>query len=54
MDSILSGQQIDEMSDVDLERVIKSVTIFCRATPRHKLRIVKVRVLDSLIVIYSF
>lgn len=42
MDSILSGPQIDEMSDVDLERVIKGVTIFCRATPRHKLRIVKV------------
>lgn len=29
------------MSDLDLERIIKNVTIFCRATPRHKLRIVK-------------
>jgi magnesium-transporting ATPase (P-type) len=33
---------MDEMSDVDLERVIRNVTIFCRATPKHKLRIVKV------------
>ncbi|KAI6178617.1 Calcium-transporting ATPase [Aphelenchoides besseyi] len=40
-DSILSGSQIDEMSDVELERVIKSITVFYRTTPRHKLRIVK-------------
>lgn len=42
-DIILSGQQIDEMSDVDLEQKIKRVTVFYRAAPRHKLRIVKVR-----------
>ncbi|KAE9550846.1 hypothetical protein FO519_005950 [Halicephalobus sp. NKZ332] len=40
-DSCLSGEQIDEMTDHDLELVIKSVVIFYRASPRHKLRIVK-------------
>ncbi|KAK0429502.1 hypothetical protein QR680_011409 [Steinernema hermaphroditum] len=39
-DSCLSGTQIDEMSDVDLERVIKHVAIFYRTAPHHKLRIV--------------
>ena len=40
-DSCLSGAQIDELSDLELERVIRGVAIFYRASPRHKLRIVK-------------
>jgi Ca2+-transporting ATPase len=44
-DSVLSGPQIDNLSDADLERIISKVTIFCRATPKHKLRIVKVSVI---------
>ncbi|TKR92249.1 hypothetical protein L596_006940 [Steinernema carpocapsae] len=39
-DSCLSGKQIDEMSDMDLEKVIKSVAIFYRTAPHHKLKIV--------------
>ncbi|CAG9538346.1 unnamed protein product [Cercopithifilaria johnstoni] len=40
-DVCLSGYEIDRMTDLDLERVIKSVTIFYRSSPKHKLRIVK-------------
>uniref|UniRef100_A0A158Q6Z3 Calcium-transporting ATPase n=1 Tax=Elaeophora elaphi TaxID=1147741 RepID=A0A158Q6Z3_9BILA len=40
-DLCLSGSEIDRMTDLDLERVIKSVTIFYRSSPKHKLRIVK-------------
>lgn len=41
-DSCLSGEQIDEMADHELERVIKGVVVFYRASPRHKLKIVSV------------
>lgn len=41
-DVCLSGSEMDRMTDLDLERVIKSVTIFYRSSPKHKLRIVKV------------
>ncbi|VDK17272.1 unnamed protein product [Anisakis simplex] len=37
----LSGSQMDQMNDVDLEKVIKEVSIFYRSSPKHKLRIVK-------------
>ncbi|VDK74553.1 unnamed protein product [Litomosoides sigmodontis] len=40
-DACLSGSEIDRMTDLDLERVIKSITIFYRSSPKHKLRIVK-------------
>ncbi|CAJ0576117.1 unnamed protein product, partial [Mesorhabditis spiculigera] len=40
-DMCLSGHQIEQMSDHDLEMVIRQVTIIYRATPRHKLKIVK-------------
>uniref|UniRef100_A0A8R1XQX7 Calcium-transporting ATPase n=4 Tax=Onchocerca TaxID=6281 RepID=A0A8R1XQX7_ONCVO len=40
-DICLSGPEIDRMTDLDLERVIKAVTIFYRSSPKHKLRIVK-------------
>ncbi|UMM15000.1 hypothetical protein L5515_002600 [Caenorhabditis briggsae] len=40
-DSCLSGQQVDQMTDQDLELVIRQVTVFYRASPRHKLKIVK-------------
>lgn len=38
----LSGPQIDQMTDVELESVIREVSIFYRSSPKHKLRIVKV------------
>nr|CAD2202699.1 unnamed protein product [Meloidogyne enterolobii] len=37
----LSGPQIDDLKDSELEQLIQSVTIFYKASPRHKLRIVK-------------
>lgn len=30
------------MSDLDLEKIIRAVTIFYRTSPKHKLKIVKV------------
>ncbi|KRZ03670.1 Calcium-transporting ATPase type 2C member 1 [Trichinella zimbabwensis] len=37
----LSGEDLDQMNTVDLERVIGNVSIFYRASPKHKLKIVK-------------
>ena len=41
-DTCLTGPQLDEMSDDQLQLVIRQVSVFCRAAPRHKLKIVKV------------
>lgn len=38
----LSGDQMDNMKEEELQRIINSVTIFYRVGPGHKLRIVKV------------
>ncbi|KAF8368834.1 pmr-1 [Pristionchus pacificus] len=40
-DTCLSGHEVDRMSDSELELVIRSVTVFYRASPRHKLKIIK-------------
>lgn len=40
---ILSGLEMDQMSDTQLEKIINNVSIFYRVTPRNKLTIVKVR-----------
>jgi Cation transport ATPase len=40
---VLSGDQIDQMTEHQLQQVVNSVTVFYRVTPRHKLTIVKVR-----------
>uniref|UniRef100_A0A1L8DF23 Calcium-transporting ATPase n=2 Tax=Nyssomyia neivai TaxID=330878 RepID=A0A1L8DF23_9DIPT len=37
----LSGQEMDQMSDIQLEKIINSVSVFYRVTPKHKLAIVK-------------
>ncbi|VVB75504.1 Copper-exporting P-type ATPase B [Candidatus Tiddalikarchaeum anstoanum] len=37
---ILEGYQIDKMSEKNLISMIKNVTVFCRVTPEHKLRII--------------
>jgi Ca2+-transporting ATPase len=39
--SVLRGEQIDQMSDQDLERSIATTTVFARTSPEHKLRIVR-------------
>ncbi|RFU31305.1 hypothetical protein B7463_g5018, partial [Scytalidium lignicola] len=37
---VLRGDEIDEMSDVELEAAIANTSIFARATPDHKMRII--------------
>lgn len=37
----LSGQEMDQMSEVQLEKVANNVSVFYRVTPKHKLAIVK-------------
>lgn len=39
----LSGDQIEQMDVEQLKQVINSVSVFYRTTPRHKLKIVKVK-----------
>lgn len=38
---LISGSEIDEMSDEQLFRVLKNKEIFSRLTPQHKLRLIK-------------
>lgn len=38
---VLSGSDLDQMSDIQLEKCISNVSIFYRVTPKHKLQIVK-------------
>lgn len=38
----LSGDQIDSMSEYQLDQVVNNVSVFYRVSPRHKLCIVKV------------
>lgn len=38
---ILSGGDMDQMSDMQLEKIINNVSIFYRVTPKHKVMIVK-------------
>jgi Ca2+-transporting ATPase len=40
-DSCLSGTQLDQLTDIQLEGLIRGVTVFYRTSPKHKLRIVK-------------
>jgi len=38
---VVTGKQMDQMSDQDLERKIKDVDVFARVSPEHKVRIVQ-------------
>ena len=40
LDQIITGQELDQMDDAELQERIKSVCIFARAVPEQKLRIV--------------
>jgi P-type Ca2+ transporter type 2C len=40
-DHLLTGQQLEKMSQVDLESEVDQVSIYARVSPEHKLRIVK-------------
>ncbi|XP_059608421.1 calcium-transporting ATPase type 2C member 1 isoform X1 [Phlebotomus argentipes] len=37
----ISGQEMDQLSDIQLEKIINNVSVFYRVTPKHKLAIVK-------------
>ena len=38
---IIDGQELDELSDEELKKKIKKISIFARVRPEHKIRIVK-------------
>ncbi|WP_138202594.1 calcium-translocating P-type ATPase, SERCA-type [Haloimpatiens lingqiaonensis] len=40
-DEVITGKELDDLSDKDLEKNIENYTVFARVTPKHKLRIVK-------------
>jgi len=39
--SVLTGAELDKMSDEKLERAVKETSVYARVSPQHKLRIVK-------------
>ncbi|NLY67312.1 MAG: calcium-translocating P-type ATPase, SERCA-type [Tissierellia bacterium] len=40
MNEVITGQELDEISDIQLKEVVKNTTVYARVTPEHKLRIV--------------
>jgi Ca2+-transporting ATPase len=50
MDEVMTGAEIDKMEDAELQKRIKSVNIFARVMPEHKLRIVNALKADGEIV----
>ena len=40
-DNIVVGDELEDMSDEDLENRVEDISIFARVTPKHKLRIVQ-------------
>ncbi|SMB93317.1 Ca2+-transporting ATPase [Desulfonispora thiosulfatigenes DSM 11270] len=40
-DLVLTGNDLDNMSDKELKRVVNKVSVYARVSPKHKLRIVK-------------
>ena len=40
-DKIMTGQQLDNISQIELERTVNGISVYARVSPRHKLRIVR-------------
>ena len=40
-DKVITGEELDKMSDSELQKQVKDVSIFSRVVPEHKMRIVK-------------
>ncbi len=49
-DEILTGQEIDSLTDVELSKVITNVSVFARVSPEHKMHIIKAYQLNGNIV----
>lgn len=41
VEETMTGEQIDEMSELELQKAVRTVSIFSRVIPEHKMRIVK-------------
>ena len=44
---VFSGNHLDSVDDRQLGAILREATVFYRVAPRHKLRIVKVRILSG-------
>jgi P-type Ca2+ transporter type 2C len=40
-EGVVTGAELERMSDADLDRIVASVSVYARVNPEHKLRIVK-------------
>lgn len=40
-DIVLTGKELEEISDEELERIVERVTVYARVSPSHKLKIVR-------------
>jgi len=40
-DMVLTGSELDKMSDEEFEKTVENVTVYARVSPEHKLRIVR-------------
>ena len=40
-ETVLTGEELDKLSEVELEKAVKMVSVFARTTPEHKYRLVK-------------
>ena len=38
---VLNGEELDRLSDEELQKIVKEVSVFARTTPEHKYRLVK-------------
>jgi Ca2+-transporting ATPase len=41
-EDVLTGEELDQMSDDDFDDIVENIRVFARVSPEHKLRIVKV------------